>query len=152
MAWWDELSLGIKVTKDAAAIAIDPSPGEPFFTVAGGYVRLTGLLGYCTVAPALANNCQFTLEPDAAGGAITVLSLALDINGQTEGDLLTITGDPGVAMVGGHVARQQMMAANPAGVILSPGVIGFIADAVEGTYRWILWYKPIDDVATVTVI
>ena len=34
----------------------------------------------------------------------------------------------------------------------TPGVIGFIADAVQGTYRWILWYKPIDDVATVTVI
>lgn len=152
MAWWDELSLGIKVTKDAAAIAIDASPGEPFFTVAGGYVRLTGLLGYCTVAVGGANNCQFTLEPIAAGGAITVLDAGLDITASTEGDLITITGDPGVAMVAGHVARQQMMAANPAGVILSPGVIGFIADAALGTFRWILWYKPIDDVATITVI
>uniref|UniRef100_A0A6H1Z7M5 Uncharacterized protein n=1 Tax=viral metagenome TaxID=1070528 RepID=A0A6H1Z7M5_9ZZZZ len=151
MAWWEELSLGIKVTKDAAAIAIDASPGEPFFTVAGGWVRLTGLLGYCTVAPG-ANNCQFCLAPDAVGAAVTVLSLAFDIDPATEGDLLTITGDPGVAMVGGHVARQQMMAAAPAGVVLSPGVIGFIADAAEGTYRWVLWYKPIDDGATVTVI
>ena len=152
MAWWDELSLGIRVTKDAAALAIDATPGEPFFTVAGGWVRLTGLLGYCTVAVGGANTCQFTLEPVAVGGAITVLSLALDINGQTEGDLLTITGAPGVAMLGGHVARHQMMAAAPAGVVLSPGVIGFIATAVQGTYRWVLWYKPIDDVARVTVI
>jgi len=152
MAWWDELSLGIRVTKDAAALAIDATPGEPFFTVAGGWVRLTGLLGYCTVAPALANTCQFTLDPDAAGAATTVLSLVLDINGQTEGDILTITGDPGVAMVGGHVARQQMMPAAPAGVVLSPGVIGFIATAVQGTYRWVIWYKPIDDGASVTVV
>jgi len=152
MAWWEEIGLGIRVTKDAAALAIDPSPGEPFFTVAGGLVRLTGLLGYCTVAPGAGNNCQFTLDPDAAGGAITVLSLALDITASTAGDILTITGDPGDAMLGGHVARHVMMNSAPGGVVLTPGALGFIADAALGTFRWVIWYKPIDDGATVVVI
>lgn len=151
MAWWDELSLGVRVTRDAEAIALDASPGAPFFTVSG-FVRLTGLLGYCTVAVGAGNACQFCLDPDAAGGAVTVLSTALDITTSTEGDLLTITGDPGVAMVGGHVARQAMMAAAPAGVVLAAGALGFIAAATFGTFRWVLWYKPLEDGATIVAI
>lgn len=152
MAWWEEIGLGIKVTRDAEALAIDPSPGAPFFTVAGGLVRLTGLLGYCTVAVGGGNICQFTLDPDAAGGAVTVLDANLDITACTEGDIISIGGDPGTNLLAGHVCVQQMLPASPAGVILASGVIGFIAAAALGTFRWVLWYKPVDDGATVTVI
>ena len=152
MAWWEEIGLGIKVTRDAEALAIDASPGAPFFTVAGGLVRLTGLLGYCTVAVGGAQTVQFALDPDAAGAAVTVLDTGLNITASVEGDIISITGDPGVALMGGHVCVQAMMPASPAGVILAPGVIGFIATAALGTFRWVLWYKPVDDGATVTVI
>lgn len=152
MAWWEEIGLGIKVERAAEALAIDASPGAPFFTVAGGLVRLTGLLGYCTAAVGAGNICQFTLDPDAAGGAITVLDANLDITASTEGDIVSITGDPGVNLMGGHVCVQTMMPAAPRGVILEPGVIGFIATSVNGSFRWVLWYKPIDDGATVVAI
>lgn len=151
MAWWEEIGLGIRVIKAAAAISVDASPGERFFTVAGGLVRLTGLLGYCTVAPGASNNCNFTLDPAEVLGAVTPLCTNLDITASTEGDIITITGDPGVAMVGGHLGMQLMMDAAPAGVVLTPGYIGFIADDALGTFLWVIWYKPIDSGATVTV-
>jgi len=151
MAWWEEIGLGIKVERAADALAIDASPGEPFFTVTG-LIRLTGLLGYCTVAVGAGNICQFTLEPTAAGGAITVLDANLDITASTEGDIISIGGDPGTNLLAGHVCVQQMLPAAPRGIILEAGVIGFIATSVNGTFRWVLYYKPIDDGAAVTVI
>ncbi|KKL54710.1 hypothetical protein LCGC14_2262700 [marine sediment metagenome] len=151
MAWWEEIGLGIKVERAADALAIDASPGEPFFTVTG-LIRLTGLLGYCTVAVGGANTCQFTLDPDAAGAAVTVLDANLDITASTEGDIISIAGDPGTNLMAGHVCVQQMLPVAPRGVILEAGVIGFIATAALGTFRWVLYYKPVDDGATVTVI
>lgn len=152
MSWWDEASMGIRVTRGAEALDGTGSPGTPFFTVAGGLVRLTGLIGYCTVAVGGGNICQFTLDPDAVGAAITVLDGNLDLTASTEGDLVSIEGDPGTNLLGGHVPVQIMLGAAPRGIILGPGVIGFISAAALGTFRWVLFYKPINPAATVVAI
>lgn len=151
MAWWDDLDLGIKVERPAAALAIDPSPGEPFFTIAGGVVLLTGLIGIITVAPAGAQTISFELDPTVGAGADVVLCTPTNITAATLGDVITISGAPGDALINTHLASNLMMEDAPNGIALAPGILGLVATAAIGTVRWVLWYKPADTGATVVV-
>lgn len=151
MAWWDELDLGIMVERPAAALAIDASPGEPFFTIAGGVVLLTGLIGIITVAPGGAQTLSFELDPDVGAGANTVLCTPTDIVAATLTDIITISGDPGDALINGHLASNLMFEDAPNGVALAPGVLGLVATSALGTVRWVIWYKPVDIGATIVV-
>lgn len=144
--------LGYKVTRGADALVITVSPGDPYFTVAGGMVLLTGLIGYCTVAVGGANNVNFVLHPDAAGGADTPLSAAVDLTAQTLGDVAVIVGAPGTGLSNGHLQSAVMGLTMGKGLVVSPGVIGCVIDAALGTYRWVLFYLPIDTGAYVTAV
>ena len=144
--------LGYQVNRNAAALAITATPGLPYFTVAGGLVLITGLLGVCTVACGGANTLSFELNPTDAAGANTALSLAVDLGtAMVAQDVCTLVGAPGTALLGGHVELNVMGLTQGQGLVVNSGVIGLVATAAVGTYRWILWYIPIDTGATVVV-
>ncbi|MBA7549595.1 hypothetical protein ES705_42085 [subsurface metagenome] len=151
MAWWDDLDLGIKVDRPAAAMANQATPGTPYFTIAGGVVLLTGLIGIITVAPGGAQTISFELDPTVVAGADVVLCTPTAITTATLGDVITISGAPGDALINGHLASNLMMESAPNGVALAPGVLGLVGTADQGTARWVLWYKPADTGATVVV-
>lgn len=139
-----------QVDRAADAFVITGSPGDPYFTVAGGLILIHGLLGYITVAPGGANTLSFEFNPDAAGGANVVLCTPTDVGTTgTLADLIVITGDPADALVCGHRGINPVMFRPLA---CAPGVIGCVITAALGTARWSLWYEPIDAGATVVAI
>jgi hypothetical protein len=142
--------LGLQVVRPADALVITVSPGDPYFTVAGGMVAITSLVGYITVAPGGANTLSFELNPTVAAGANVVFCTPTDV-GTTgvEGDVITMDGLPGSALVCGHRATNPSFL-RP--VICAPGVIGCVITAALGTVRWVLHYFPIDAGATVVAI
>jgi len=151
MAWWDDLDLGVRVDRPAEALAITGTPGDPYFTIAGGMVLLTGLIGIITAAPGGAQTISFELAPTIVAGADVVLCTPTAITTATLGDVVTISGDPTDALINGHLASNLMMEDAPNGVALAPGILGLVATAAIGTMRWVLWYKPADVGATVVV-
>lgn len=152
MAWWDDLDLGIKVERPAEALAIVATPGDPFFTIAGGMVLLTGLIGIVTVAPGGAQTISFELSPDVVAGADVVLCTPTNITTATLTDIITISGDPTDALINAHLQSNLMFEDAPNGIALAPGVLGLVATANLGTLRWIVWYKPVDVGATLVIV
>lgn len=152
MAWWDEIDIGIKVERTIDPMVIVASPGDPFFTIAGGMVLLTGLIGIIDVAPGGAQTISFELNPDVVAGADTVLCTPTNITTATLEDIITISGDPTDALINGHLQSNLMFEDAPNGIALAPGVLGFVATAALGQAHWVIWYKPVDDGAVVTVV
>jgi hypothetical protein len=139
-----------QVDRGADALVITVSPGDPYFTIAGGLVLIHGLLGYITIAPAGANNLSFEFNPDAAGGANVALCTPTDVGTTgTLADLITISGTVGDPLVCGHRGINPVTFRPLA---CGPGVIGCVITAALGTVRWSLWYEAIDAGATVVAI
>ena len=147
--------LGVQVDRAEDVIQVVATPGDPFFTIAGGMVAIRGIVGICTVTfGGVASNLSFELNPDEATCADTILSLAVDIGTATVvGDVVAFQGAPGGPLVGGHLAAQAVGLTSGFGVACAPGVIGLVATVGAGpAMRWSLWYLPIDAGASVVVI
>jgi len=145
--------LGYQINRGAEVIAITATPGDPFFTVAGGLCLITGLLGVCAIAAGGANTLSFELNPDDATGANSPLTLAADLGTlMTAGDVCTLVGAPGTALLAGHVPLNVMGSTLGKGLVVNSGVIGLVATAAVMSMRWILWWIPIDDGATIVNI
>ena len=145
-------TLGIQVDRPAAAIAIAVSPGTPYFTVAGGMCLIRAIVGYVTVAFGGANTVSLVLDPTVAAAANTVLAAATDVGtAGTEGDVVAVAGAPATGLVAGHFAAQVLSVTGGVGIAVTPGVIGLVATAANGTMRWVLWYIPIDAGATIVI-
>ena len=145
--------LGIQVDRPAQNVGIVGTPGLPIYTIAGGLVMITGIIAVCTTTfGGGANTLSLELNPTAATGANSVLSLAADLGSATVvGDLITLVGAPGTALLGGHVAVNVLGSTLGKGLIVNNGEIGLVATAAAGALRWILWYIPIDAGATVVI-
>lgn len=116
------------------------------FTVASGFVLVTGLVGIVTTnIQAQANAVKLVATPTT--GAVNDLSATVDINGLAAGGLLVPTGLAGDALVkstGGGASNLR----NP--IVVAPGKIQLnTAASNTGSVRWILTYVPLDDAATV---
>jgi len=134
-------TLGIQVDRLAAN---HDNATVTYFTIAGGKVLITGLVGKITVESG-ANVCSWQHDPDAALAGTTALCGGLDINPALLGDLLGITGVPAGNMTYGGAV--EMFTVD--GIVLTIGVLQFIAAAADGASSWTLWYLPIDAGATV---
>ncbi len=140
---------GPRVTKATGVLA----NGEtPLFTIAGGKVLVTGLLGYVTVAVgATVSNCKLVFDPTAAGTDFD-LCTATAITSDAVEQQYTLLGSveaPGALFVAGAVGQCNPMFPDP--YSFTPGQIhqNLSADPVGGEITWNLWYLPIDSGATV---
>lgn len=157
MAWTP--GLGIPVPRVAAAD--DQNVATAIYTIAGGSVLVTALVGVRTVIQAGgAGNLQFSHSVGP-----TNLCAAAAITGDAINTIYYITGDTtdpvqisaaalGALMTGRVVATSTTHGANfGCNLILSTGTIRHIHTAAAGTgsTRYLLWYIPLDPAATVVV-
>jgi len=127
---------------------------DNLFTVAGGNVQLVSILGELTsddvTSSAASIDIKLTLDPTAAGYAATDMCDTLDIKAHTIGELYTVTGAVGVAMVGVATGLAvPSFGTNPQ--VLLPGVIILnMAEGVGGAndttgeVTWTIVYYPLD--------
>jgi hypothetical protein len=139
-----QLLFGTKVTRNAAALPA--STAGNLFTVAGGRVLLTGIVGeVTTVIQTQANATKLTMAP-VVGTAVD-LCATLDITGKEVGALLGITGTLATAMVGVN-AGATVYPGNR--MVLPIGNLQLTCAATStGQIKWLVTYLPLDDGATV---
>ena len=137
-------SLGTRV--DRADAALPQSTTTTYFTVTGGRVLLTGLLGQVgTAVQAHATTFKFTALPSA--GTTLDLCATKDLTGLEALSLLGITGLPSDAMVGTVAGAGIWMSRQ---LVIGIGAIRAVTVASStGTTKWSLWYIPLDSTAAV---
>lgn len=151
MAWWDQMGLGIQVDRPTSILPQTVgTPGTEYFTIAGGLVLITGLVGLFTSNPAAVNG-TWCHNPDT-GRDSDVCSITA-LGGADEGDVMSISGVASESMLplAGSVAQLMGgIAGTCKGLVLGSGALGVFTDgSAAGDWRWVLWYMPISPGATV---
>lgn len=137
--------LGIKV--DRATAALPQTTTGALFTVSGGRVLVTGIVGeVTTVIQTQANNTKLVATP-TTGTAVDICAV-LDISADEVGCLYGITGIFADAMVGAN-AGATVLPQRP--VVVAIGTIRLSCAASNtGSVKWSLTYIPLDDGAYVS--
>lgn len=146
--------LGTRVEK--AAFTLPASTSTAMFTVAGGRVIITSLVGeVTTVIQAQACNLNVTIDPDGAGAAADLVA-ATEINADAVGTFYTVSGVQadllGSQTNGGtQVPTHALARVTPGGGFMVPeGSILLKTSATNtGATAWTLTYIPYDNGATV---
>jgi hypothetical protein len=138
--------LGICVNRATEALPADAS-AEALFTITGGRVVLTSLVGKVTTAlQAQANAVKLTYNPTAAGTSFD-LCTAVETNADAVGQTYYIAGNvasPGALLVGGAVGQANPVFTAP--LMLDNGTIDVdCADGGTGSVSWTVTYIPLDD-------
>jgi hypothetical protein len=121
------------------------------FTVAGGPVKLLGIVGHITtVIQASANNTKLVHTP--TGGAAVDLCAVLDVTGSAVRKMLTITGTKANAMA--LSADEGVTVGNlSTPLVLAPGTLSMnCAATTTGVVDWYIVYKPMAIGATMTKV
>ena len=141
------INLGTRV--DRATATLPQTTDGALFSVSGGRVLLTALVGeVTTVIQTQANDTKLKLNPTATG-ADQDLCAALDISADAVGELYTISGTVGDAMRSDLlIGLNSLLGAG--GMILSEGDIELdCAASNTGSVAWSLRYFALDDGASV---
>ena len=137
-----DIVLGVRVDR---AVSTHLAAVTPYFTISGGPVLLTGLVG--TVVTEAVGVTNFHWETLPTAGAVEPLCALLDVDPAVIGSLLTITGVGSDAMTyNASATGLATMTANP---ILSIGALNAEIAAASGATSWSLWYVPLAVGATV---
>ena len=139
-----KLILGEVVNKTATTLPQTTATAQ--FTVAGGRVLVTSIVGEVTVIIAGANATKLTATPTI--GSAVDMCVALDIDADEVGCLYGLTGTPGDTLVGTDAGLTIGMSNN--GIVVNAGTIDLdCAGNATGETKWTLHYVPIDIGATV---
>ncbi|RPE34921.1 hypothetical protein [Kitasatospora cineracea] len=139
--------VGAKV--DRATATLPQTTQAAIFTVSGGRVLVTGLVGEVTTATgATATNLKVTSNPTT--GTDVDLAANTAVTSKEIGSLITLPGTSGSALVvknGG--GGGQLPAHNP--YVVPIGTIDLVTDASDtGSVKWSITYIPLDNGASVT--
>ena len=141
------LLCGVKVQR--ATAALPQTSTSTLFTVSGGKVLITSLVGeVTTVIQTQADNTKLTFDPTDAG-ATQDLCAVLDITADAVGTLYSLTGTPATAMQDAlNFLPSNKVPAQP--IVLKPGAILLdCAASNTGSVKWDLCYIPLDNGASV---
>jgi len=131
------------------------SPGTPYYTIYGGKVLVTGLVGEIVVANVGgACSASWFHAPSGAIGTGALLCAATVITTWVVGDILSLTGllTAGMSPTA-HASSGVMLEVAGKGLLLMPGNLGVITTTgVAGQWEWQLTYIPIDDGAYVRAV
>jgi len=117
------------------------------FTVSGGRILVTQILGQFTIAAAAAATNIF-LQADPTAGTTRGMCAPLNVISYAIGDLLGITGVNTDAML--PPAMSGVIEGQTFGVIVKEGTIDLVCDLINvGSIRWTLKWVPIDEGAAV---
>jgi hypothetical protein len=139
-----QIQYGIKVER---ATAVLPATAYgALFTVSGGRILVTGLVGEVTVVcSGTATNLKVTATP-TTGTAVDVAA-NVAVTSKEVGTLIGITGLFSDAAVASN-AGATVMPRN--GVVVPIGTLGITTSATNtGSVKWTLLYVALDDAATV---
>ena len=141
-----QILLGTKV--DRATAALPQTAQAPIFTVTGGRILVTGLVGeVTTVMGAVATTLKVTSNP--AVGTDVDLTSATAITSKEVGSQATLPATSGSALAvanaggGGQLPTHQPY-------VVPVGSIDLVTSASDtGSMKWSLTYIPLDDNASV---
>lgn len=141
------LLVGIKVAR--ATAALPQTAAGSLFTVSGGKVLITSLVGeVTTVIQTQADATKLTFDPVDAG-ATQDLCATTDITADAVGTIYSITGTPATALQDAlNFLPPNKGLAQP--IVLKPGAILLdCAASNTGSVKWDLTYIPLDNGASV---
>lgn len=133
--------LGTRVEKATGTLT---AATVPLFTVAGGKVLVTSIVGEVTTAITVANS--YKLQHNPTVGATKDLVAATDI-GTTDtpaGNLLGFQGLTGDSILTGPGAVPTIK--QP--IVLTAGQIEHVSAGSDGAITWVVTYIPLDDGAS----
>lgn len=120
--------------------------GVDLFTVAGGRVLVTAILGEVTTVMET-KTINIKLQSNPTTGTTNDMCANLDCTGLEAGTLLSITGTASDALVAGSSGAVKCQ---PSPVAVAIGAIeAAVGDTHTGSIKWSLWYVPLDDGAYV---
>ena len=131
--------LGVGIRVDRATGDLPASTTGAIFTVSGGPVLLTFILGSVTTV-IQTQACNYSLESDpTVAGSNVALCAVLDISAKAVGTYFTITGTLATAMSSGlAVIGQNTKLVVPAGSIVQK-----TSATNTGQVAWSMWYQPL---------
>lgn len=135
------------VKTDRATAALPQTTASALFTITGGRILLTGIIGeVTTVIQTQADNTKLTFDPTDAG-ATQDLCAVLDITADAVGTMYSITGTPATALQDGlNFLSSNKQLAQP--LVLKPGSILLdCAASNTGSVKWTAFWVPIDPAA-----
>lgn len=127
---------GTVVSKSTGTLA---ATTIPLFTIAGGLVAVTSLVGRVTTAITVANSYKLQHNPTA--GTTKDLCTAADL-GTTD----TVVGEILVAKIGTAIAVGAAAVGLPE--VLETGQIESVSAGTDGVILWVCTWFPIEDGAT----
>lgn len=145
--WLGERALGRTVERATAVIA---NGNTNIFTVAGGRVLVTQIVGEVTIVfQGIALTVRLQSVPTA--GTTRDICLGTDIQSFAVGDLVGITGIPTDALIPAAGVSSGTIPAQTQSVVVKSGVIRIVAATAgnTGSMRWTLKYVALDAGATV---
>jgi hypothetical protein len=144
------IAYGNLVTK--AAQNLPQTATANLFTVAGGNVLVTGLIGeVTTVIGATATSLSLGVTPTTGTANSTGLATATAITSKEAGTFVGLLNSSGVGggLVVGANAGQGLFVPLP--IIVAPGTITWTTSAsTTGQMKWYLTYIPLDSGASVS--
>lgn len=142
-----QILVGTKV--DRATAALPQTTQAPVFTVAGGRVLITGLVGeVTTVMGATATTLKVTSNPTT--GTDVDLTSATAVTSKEVGSQFTLPATSGSGLVVANAGGGGQFPAHTPYVV-PIGTIDLVTSASDtGSVKWSLTYVPLDDGANVT--
>lgn len=142
--WLGRRALGQTTERATEALIADT---HDIFTITGGRILVTQILGQVTANIVTASSIQLIATPTA--GTLRAMCALLLVNTFLIGDLVGITGVNTDAMI--PPARSATVEAQTMGVIVQIGAIRLLCNLVGATagIRWTLKWIPIDAAAAV---
>jgi hypothetical protein len=143
--------LGKGFTASRAADTLPQSvadPGEALFTVTGGRVFITRLIGTVVTTAIEGTDPVLSVTSAPTTGTAVVLASTVNASSLQIGGHLSVEGD-GTALVKSN-AGAVLATATPCGCVVPVGNIGLISGASKtGSMKWDLTYFPLDAGAAV---
>lgn len=139
-----EIGLGFRVVR--AAATLPATTATAYFTVSGGRILLTSILGeVTTIVQTQINNMKLISNPTT--GTSVDMCAVLDISADEVGCLYGITGVPADALIGTNAGLARAMTSR---LVIPIGAIELSCSATNtGATKWQLTYIPLDDGAYV---
>jgi len=143
---WAKHHQGIKIEKGSTVIS--GATTKNMFTVTGGRVCVTALVGEVITTAIGANASNLTINVDPTVGAIGALGTAIAMANAAIGMTFSITGNPADAII--KNTGVSLTCTSPC--VIPAGVITLATSGDNtGAMKWTIWYYPVDDDAYVTV-
>lgn len=145
-----ELLLGLTVSEPAGVLPATATGN--LFTVTGGRVIVTSLVGQCTtVCTATATTVSVGVTPTTGSANNTGIATATAVTSAEVGSLVSLPVTKGALLV--NVLAGGSAQVTPTGYVVNPGTITITTSATNtGAFKWDLTYIPLDTGASVTAV